>query len=220
MKKFNCISLGALKLVILAAMASLVAGTADASLVPILNSSFEAPVTSSFNSGPIADWTITGTAGVWNPSTYPAANLTAEDGMQVGYINGGSVSQVLSSTLQANSTYNLGIYVAGRADGLNPGTAYSISLYAGSTLLTSVTSVAPTASVWTFLTDSYFSGSSSLVGQPLEIVISTPTSQLDFDNVSLGVTAVPEASTMIAGALLLLPFGASTLRILRRKQTV
>jgi hypothetical protein len=34
------------------------------------------------------------------------------------------------------------------------------------------------------------------------------------------LTAVPEASTMIAGALLLLPFGASTLRILRRKQTV
>jgi len=32
-----------------------------------------------------------------------------------------------------------------------------------------------------------------------------------------GVTPVPEASTIIAGALLLLPLGASTLRILRRK---
>jgi hypothetical protein len=32
------------------------------------------------------------------------------------------------------------------------------------------------------------------------------------------ITAVPEASTMIAGALLLLPFGASTLRILRRNR--
>ena len=29
--------------------------------------------------------------------------------------------------------------------------------------------------------------------------------------------AVPEPTTMIAGALLLLPFGASTLRILRKK---
>jgi hypothetical protein len=28
---------------------------------------------------------------------------------------------------------------------------------------------------------------------------------------------VPEASTMIAGALLILPFGASALRILRRR---
>ncbi|MGA3266070.1 MAG: hypothetical protein ABSE16_04525 [Verrucomicrobiota bacterium] len=32
-------------------------------------------------------------------------------------------------------------------------------------------------------------------------------------------TPVPEASTMIAGALLLLPFGASTLRILRKTRT-
>jgi hypothetical protein len=32
-------------------------------------------------------------------------------------------------------------------------------------------------------------------------------------------SVVPEPTTMIAGALLLLPFGASTLRILRRKQT-
>jgi len=33
------------------------------------------------------------------------------------------------------------------------------------------------------------------------------------------VPAVPEPTTMIAGALLLLPFGASTLRILRKRQT-
>ena len=33
------------------------------------------------------------------------------------------------------------------------------------------------------------------------------------------LSAVPEPPTMIAGALLLLPFGASTLRILRRRQT-
>ena len=33
------------------------------------------------------------------------------------------------------------------------------------------------------------------------------------------VTAVPEPTTLVAGALLLLPFGFSTLRILRRKQT-
>jgi len=33
-----------------------------------------------------------------------------------------------------------------------------------------------------------------------------------------GVTPVPEPTTMIAGALLLVPFGASTLRVLRRNQ--
>lgn len=36
---------------------------------------------------------------------------------------------------------------------------------------------------------------------------------------TLSVTAVPEPTTMIAGALLLLPFGASTLRILRKNRT-
>jgi hypothetical protein len=39
---------------------------------------------------------------------------------------------------------------------------------------------------------------------------------IDLDNVSL--TAVPEPTTMIAGALLLLPFGASTIRIVRRNR--
>jgi len=36
---------------------------------------------------------------------------------------------------------------------------------------------------------------------------------------SITISSVPEPTTMIAGALLLLPFGASTLRILRRRQT-
>lgn len=35
----------------------------------------------------------------------------------------------------------------------------------------------------------------------------------------IGVTPVPEPTTIIAGALLLLPFGASTLRILRKNRT-
>jgi hypothetical protein len=38
-------------------------------------------------------------------------------------------------------------------------------------------------------------------------------------NVQVFGTPIPEPTTMIAGALLLLPFGASTLRILRKRQT-
>jgi hypothetical protein len=37
--------------------------------------------------------------------------------------------------------------------------------------------------------------------------------------IALTITPVPEPTTMIAGALLLLPFGASTVRILRRNRT-
>jgi hypothetical protein len=34
------------------------------------------------------------------------------------------------------------------------------------------------------------------------------------------IMAVPETTTMLAGALLLLPLGASTLKILRKKRSV
>jgi hypothetical protein len=44
---------------------------------------------------------------------------------------------------------------------------------------------------------------------------SAATTQYDFDFQSV---VVPEASTIIAGVLLVLPFGASTLRILRRNR--
>jgi hypothetical protein len=36
---------------------------------------------------------------------------------------------------------------------------------------------------------------------------------------NIQILAVPEPTTMIAGAMLLLPFGASTLRILRKNRT-
>ena len=44
-----------------------------------------------------------------------------------------------------------------------------------------------------------------------------PTFYYDSTGLQATVTAIPEPATMIAGTLLLLPFGASTLRILRRK---
>jgi hypothetical protein len=54
---------------------------------------------------------------------------------------------------------------------------------------------------YTFVLDAYNAGG-TLIGQ---------------SDITVDVTAVPEPTTMIAGALLLLPFGAGTLRILRRK---
>ena len=43
---------------------------------------------------------------------------------------------------------------------------------------------------------------------------------LEWNQAGKEFDVVPEPTTMIAGALLLLPFGASTLRILRKRQTV
>src|ERR1035438_4266402 len=55
---------------------------------------------------------------------------------------------------------------------------------------------------------------------PFDSVVATSSLHaFEFDNVAYNKTAVPEPTTMIAGALLLLPFGASTLRILRKSRT-
>jgi hypothetical protein len=50
---------------------------------------------------------------------------------------------------------------------------------------------------------------------------STPvnTYHLNQDQLAIDPSFVPEPTTMIAGAFLLLPFGASTMRILRKRQT-
>jgi len=48
--------------------------------------------------------------------------------------------------------------------------------------------------------------------------LTTGSAQIGSYSGSLAGAAVPEPSTVIAGALLLLPFGASTLRILRKRQ--
>jgi hypothetical protein len=49
-----------------------------------------------------------------------------------------------------------------------------------------------------------------------KVVMTSGQYSFEFDNVAYG--AVPEPSTVVAGALLLLPFGISTVRILRKKQ--
>jgi hypothetical protein len=68
------------------------------------------------------------------------------------------------------------------------------------------------------------SGNSSVTDEATTMLdsLSTLTAQADLialtDSGQAYVVAVPEASTVIAGLLLLLPFGMSTLRILRRNR--
>ena len=52
---------------------------------------------------------------------------------------------------------------------------------------------------------------------PVDITITGPEGGAIFNQISV-VPVVPEPTTIIAGALLLLPFGASTLRVLRRSR--
>jgi hypothetical protein len=199
-----------------------------ASLITIVNPSFESPSEpNTYSSGgagnltAITGWTISGpgSAGVWNlVGTYAGYIATPPDGSQVGYINGlATVSQTLGVDLTPNTTYDLSIWVGGRTDNpfLNPGSAYSISLLGGANILSSVNPIVPPTGGWTELSTTYTTGPSVTPATPLGIAITSIGSQLDFDDVK--VTAVPEPTTIISGAMLLLPFGSRALRQLRKK---
>jgi hypothetical protein len=117
--------------------------------------------------------------------------------------SGVTLSQTLSTDLVADSTYTLSLAMAYRNDYGNPGSAFQVQLYAGSTQLFSTS---PTLT--TTFTNYSFTYTSPLsaadIGQPLEIVfLSNSGAQALMDNVSLDVVAAPEPSTW---AMLLGPF--------------
>jgi hypothetical protein len=167
--------------------------TNPAQSLAISNYSFEFPSTATWTSDGIPGWTFAGTAGggVFLPT--PGEMGPIPDGAQAGYINADgtptTASQTLPYTLQADSTYILNIAVGGYASGIyNPGTNYSVSLYAGTNLLASVTPVTPPLGAWTNLQAIYTTGDYVPLGQSLTIVIGSSATQLDFDNVQLIVT--------------------------------
>jgi len=208
-------------------LASIILGSQAtfASMVPINNPSFEDPVQGAggFN-GSIPGWNQTGQSGVWNPIGWGPYAFGAfnyiPDGAQIGYLNSGTVSQTLGTDVLPNTTYTLSIYVGNRTD-YDPGTAYSIGLYVGGSPVAWVTPAVPTPGNWVDLTATYTSGPMVPLSTPLGIYINYGTQgQLNVDDVTLNTglgTAVPEPSTMIAGAMLLLPFGSGAVRLLRKK---
>src|ERR1035438_6240601 len=184
--------------------------------ITITNFSFEAPSWGPELTSYMTGWAINnpggGSAGIAG-SGGPLGSAPPA-GTQYGWIDSsssaaGTVAQQLSTTLAANTIYQLGIFLS-RQNNYDPGSGYSVSLYAGGTitggtlqnngtlvggylsggtLLTSVTSQQLTANIWTPLTATYTSGSSVIAGQNLAIVItmnSHPSiTQLAFDDVTL-----------------------------------
>jgi hypothetical protein len=149
-----------------------------------------------------------------NPSTDPANGGPGYPGLPgeyLGYIyNQGSdvsISQTLSATLQANTTYTLTVGVGARngSYSFNAFGGALIELYAGTTLIGSTTYT--TQTVGTFTDDTLTIDSSGvnpdLIGQALQIQLHTAASgSTDFDSVSLdamsdGASVVPEPSSLI-----------------------
>jgi hypothetical protein len=167
-----------------------------------------------------------------NPTTDPANGGSGYPGIHgeyLGYIyNQGSdvsLSQTLSATLAANTTYTLTVAVGARsgAFAFNTFGGALIELYAGSTLIGSASYT--TQAVGTFLDDTLTFDSNgvdpSLIGQALQIQLHTAAAgSTDFDNVSLdatsdGTSAVPEPSSL----LLLATAMTSGLTVARRRRS-
>jgi len=217
------------RLALLAAgISCLLVGTAWGDAIPIVNQGFESP--SELN-GPAAGWTAFGSfpasagAGAYNPYefvtpnwAYSGANPTSDPansgagypgiiGEQLGYtykpLTVAGLKQVLSSTLEANTTYTLSVETLHRdGTGLTPFAGSEIELFAGSTLIASATdTVGPAAGGFEIQTTSVDSANfSGLVGQSLEVVLATTNTGLvvtDWDNVTLNSGAdVPEPSSI------------------------
>lgn len=91
------------------------------------------------------------------------------------------------------------------------------------------TGVVPTLADWTLNTFNFHFAPNIMSGQTSALlIVNTANKQWGQSTANvidgtvastLDLAPVPEPTTMIAGALLLLPFGASTLRILRRNRT-
>jgi len=142
----------------------------------VVNPSFEqnAPV-GSWNSGPIPGWTITGSAGLWQPST----RLASPDGSAtVAWSNGGSISQTV--TVPANSNCTLTVYVGNRGD-LPGDTSWTIQL--GSASIIGTKNSIPTG---TFVAETVTASESG----DTPIILSAVAAQIDFDDVSLSCQPV------------------------------
>jgi hypothetical protein len=195
----------------------------------IVNGGFEDPVTDSATYGtsiPGWDPIVGNIGGVWYIAPYSPAywnSPTPPEGRQVGWLSVGptgspvTVAQTLTSAAEVGVTYTFSGYVGhpiGFGASRVPPTLYTVAIMAGGSIVALLSGTAvpegdfvPFSVSWT--------GDLLHAGEMLGVQLGSSQAQTAFDKLSM----VPEPTTMIAGALLLLPFGASTLRLLRKNRT-
>jgi hypothetical protein len=197
-----------------ALLLSLIANSAFATPVSINNASFESQVLSDgkYVIG-IAGWSNT-SGGVFNASAaqFPGG---VPDGQNFAWLNGGSAGQTLTANLTSNSEYTLSVGVGERLDSY-PFPGYSVSLLAGGHVLATESSLNPPAG--SFLTSTlHFTALSGnpYLGQSLAILLTANGTQVEFDNVRLDVSPVPEPETY---GMMLMGLGLMGFVARRRKQ--
>jgi hypothetical protein len=220
----------------------------SAGIIGVANSSFESEVLASGagTTDAITDWIGSSTAnvqyGVYNPA---AVSYTggAPDGSNVAYLleDGPSISisQILTTDLQANDIYTFSVDIGLRSDTnvFVPGLGcygYDAALEAGGVVLNSLSAINKnncnllTNGQFTTLSFTFNSGASpATLGDPLEIVLTAGASgsfsepaEIDFDAVSLSDTAsvtstAPEPATF---GIMAAAVGMFFMRRLRRNR--
>jgi hypothetical protein len=226
-----------MKVVVLIGLSALAVSQASANLVN--NGDFSAG-----NSGFTSGYTYVAPGGpapsgnpntLWDEGTYSIgtdpnsfhaswATFAAPGGSgNMMIVNGDRTANVtiwqgtLTSGLVAGQTYELSAYVANLypppvASGTAPTAPAQLQFSVGGIQVGS-TYTAPGVGVWYQFTTTFVAGTG-----PISVLdLNTLPNGNDFALANISLVAVPEPTTMVAGALLLLPFGASTLRILRRR---
>ena len=188
-------------------------GQGISSPLPVLNPSFESPLCGATGGVGVicapANWTLSGGTGLagafFPPST---AWDSIPDGVQIGWSNGGVLSQDLGVTITPDTVYTLSLWVSQRwtAGSFLP----EIQLLGGSSALLTMNNsnpggAAPTTNVdgtynWVNWTMSWKSPSAgAILGQTLSISLSSDGAQTDFDNISLDASATPTPEPGVFG---------------------
>ncbi len=177
-------------------LASLLAASAQAQSIPLVNPGFELPAVlpnASWTGGGPGVTTVPGwsfvsgppgwTWGVWQP-TISGWGYRASEGVQTLYVGGAVVEQVTSALAQAGQTYTLQVDVVRHPTQFSA--SYSIQLRAGSVVLaTDNGSVTPAAGGFATSTlVAMVPAGSPAINQPLTIRMTGQT-QMDLDNVRL-----------------------------------
>ena len=161
-----------------------------------------------FETGDFSDWTLSGNVGGGGIGVAPLIEHSGKYGAYFGAPGSQTfLTQILATT--AGASYDLSFWLENNGGSPN---LFTVS-WNGNVIYGLANA---NAFDWTQFS---FNVTANSASTPLVLGFQQDPSYFHLDDASVEQVAVPEVSTCLAGVLMLLPFGASSLRMLRRKQT-